>query len=219
MSESETRTRSNWWYLLPILFSIFGGLISYFAIRHDDPKKARNCLIVGIILFVIPLIIPAIMIGTLSQVEMHDDDFFFEMRREFIKEFGSDFPIVLPGSDFEVSYTKEGGIAGIRQAITIDSDKMIITDGVEQMTLSPPSHEELGRLKDAIEKSNFFRIVTTEYPPTKGSADYFSYSLRITSEGRGAYMTWTDTSVDVPDVGLITKELESIWNKYRYPEV
>lgn len=52
------RTRSRWWYLLPILFTIFGGIISYFAIRHDDPKKARNCLILGIILAVLPLIIP-----------------------------------------------------------------------------------------------------------------------------------------------------------------
>ncbi len=219
MSEAETRTRSNWWYLLPIFFSIFGGLISYFAIRHDDPKKARNCLIVGIALFVIPLIIPAIMLGAMSQMEMHQDDFFFEMRREFIKEFGTDFPIVMPGADFEVSYSKEGGIAGIRQAITIDSDKMIITDGVEQITLPPPSGEEIDSLKNAIEKSNFFRIIAADYPPTEGSADYFSYSLRITSEGKGAYMTWTDTSEDAPDVGLITKELESLWSKYRYPGV
>lgn len=219
MGTSETGNRSNWWYLLPILFSIFGGLISYFAIRHDDPKKAKNCLIVGIILFVVPLIIPAIMFGTMSNIMMHDDDFFFEMRREFIKEFGTDLPIIMPGADFEISYTKEGGIAGIRQAIIIDSDKMIITDGVEQITLPPPSQEELDRLKDAIENSNFFRIIPTDYPPSEGSADYFTYSLKINSEGRGAFMTWTDTSENVPNVGLITKELESIWNKYRYPGV
>jgi len=30
------KTRSNWWYLLPILFSIIGGLISYFAIEISD---------------------------------------------------------------------------------------------------------------------------------------------------------------------------------------
>lgn len=217
MSTSETRVRSNWWYLLPILFSILGGLISYFAIRHDDPKKAKNCLIVGIVLFVVPLIIPAIMIGTMSNFMMHEDDFFFEMRREFIKEFGTDLPIMMPGADFEISYTKDGGIAGIRQAITIDSDKMIITDGVDQIFSEPPSQEEIDRLKEAIEKSNFFRIIATDYPPTEGSADYFSYSLRITSEGKGAYMTWADTSENAPDVELITKEIESIWNKYRYP--
>jgi len=44
------RPRSNWWYLLPILLSIIGGLISYFAIKKDDLKKAKNCLCVGLIL-------------------------------------------------------------------------------------------------------------------------------------------------------------------------
>jgi len=217
MSSAETRNRSNWWYLLPILFSIFGGFISYFAIRHDDSKKARNCLIIGIVLFVVPLVIPLIMMGTLGTFMMHDDDFFFEMREEFYREFGSDFPIMMPVEDFTISYTKDGGIAGIRQAITIDSDKMIITDGIDQTFLEPPSQEELDRLKGAIENSNFFRIVTGDFPPSEGSADHFSYSLRITSEGRLAYMTWTDTSKNVPNVNNITKEIESIWNKYRYP--
>ncbi len=44
------RPRSNWWYLLPILLSIIGGLISYFAIKNDDLKKAKNCLCIGLIL-------------------------------------------------------------------------------------------------------------------------------------------------------------------------
>lgn len=56
------RTRSRWWYILPLFFTIIGGIISYFAIRHDDPKKARNCLILGIILAAIPLIIPITML-------------------------------------------------------------------------------------------------------------------------------------------------------------
>ena len=55
---SYERIRSRWWYILPLFFAIFGGIISYFAIRHDDPKKARNCLILGIILAIIPIIIP-----------------------------------------------------------------------------------------------------------------------------------------------------------------
>ncbi|GFN41294.1 MAG: conserved hypothetical membrane protein [Marine Group I thaumarchaeote] len=44
------RPRSNWWYLLPILFSIIGGVISYFVIKNDDLKKAKNCLCVGLVL-------------------------------------------------------------------------------------------------------------------------------------------------------------------------
>jgi len=48
---SEARTRSNWWYLVPLLFDgIPGGVVAYFAIRYDDPRKAKNCLYLGIII-------------------------------------------------------------------------------------------------------------------------------------------------------------------------
>lgn len=58
------RKRSNWWFLLPILFNVIGGVIAYFVIKEDDPSKAKNCLWLGIILtaislaiFVIPILI------------------------------------------------------------------------------------------------------------------------------------------------------------------
>ena len=44
------KTRSRWWFLLPILFHIIGGVIAYFVIRDDDPKLAKNCLWLGIII-------------------------------------------------------------------------------------------------------------------------------------------------------------------------
>ena len=50
---SEPRTRSKAWYLLPIFIGIIGGLIAYFAVKNDDPKLGKNCLIVGIIVLVI----------------------------------------------------------------------------------------------------------------------------------------------------------------------
>ena len=71
--EYEGRRRSRWWYLLPILFTIFGGLISFFAIRHDDPKKARNCLIVGIVLAAIPFIIPILMLATIPDYSIEEE--------------------------------------------------------------------------------------------------------------------------------------------------
>jgi len=37
---------------LPLIFAIFGGIIAYFKIKNDDPKKAKNCLILGIVLTV-----------------------------------------------------------------------------------------------------------------------------------------------------------------------
>lgn len=47
---SESKERSKFWYILPIVFSVIGGVIAYFIIRQDDPGKAKNCLWLGIIL-------------------------------------------------------------------------------------------------------------------------------------------------------------------------
>lgn len=46
----EVRRKSAWWFLLPILFSVIGGVIAYFVIKDDDPKRAKSCLWLGIIL-------------------------------------------------------------------------------------------------------------------------------------------------------------------------
>jgi len=51
------KKRSPLWYELPLLFSVIGGLVAYFMIRKDDPKKARNCLLLSVILLVIPVVI------------------------------------------------------------------------------------------------------------------------------------------------------------------
>ncbi len=45
------RYRSRWWFLLPIMGNLVGGIISYCAIRHDDPDKAKNCLLLGLLMF------------------------------------------------------------------------------------------------------------------------------------------------------------------------
>lgn len=47
------REKSAWWYLAPLLIGLIGGLVAYFLIRKDDPKKARNCLIIGFGSFVV----------------------------------------------------------------------------------------------------------------------------------------------------------------------
>ena len=51
------KERSPLWYELPILFQIIGGIIAFLLIRKDDPKKARNCLVLGVALTVIPIFI------------------------------------------------------------------------------------------------------------------------------------------------------------------
>ena len=51
------KVRSRWWYLVPILFGLVGGIIGYFALRKDDPKKAKNCLIIGGILTIVNIVV------------------------------------------------------------------------------------------------------------------------------------------------------------------
>ena len=42
--------RSSMWFLLPVFMTVFGGLVAYFILRHDDPQKAKNCLYLGVAL-------------------------------------------------------------------------------------------------------------------------------------------------------------------------
>ncbi len=47
---------SNLWYLLPIFFSLLGGIIAWVANRDKNPKKARSFLIWGIAIFILSLV-------------------------------------------------------------------------------------------------------------------------------------------------------------------
>ncbi len=63
------RERSNWWFLLPIFLGLIGGVIAYFVLRHDDPKKAKNCLYLGIVLAVIGIVINLIFGIQLTEID------------------------------------------------------------------------------------------------------------------------------------------------------
>lgn len=52
MSHNSSHKRSVLWYALPALLSIIGGIIAYFVLRGDDESKAKNCLWLGICLFI-----------------------------------------------------------------------------------------------------------------------------------------------------------------------
>jgi len=45
------------WWLLPIFFSVIGGIIAWVCVKDTDPRMAKNCLILGIILTVAPIAI------------------------------------------------------------------------------------------------------------------------------------------------------------------
>ena len=65
------KIRSRWWYLVPIFFGLIGGIIAYFAIRRDDPQKAKKCLYLGIILTAINVILNISLFST----GMYDQDY------------------------------------------------------------------------------------------------------------------------------------------------
>jgi cytochrome bd-type quinol oxidase subunit 2 len=76
----EVKRRSAWWFLLPILFNVIGGVIAYFVIKEDDKKRAKDCLLLGIILtaiwlalFFIPLMIGISLMPDMYSPHMFDN--------------------------------------------------------------------------------------------------------------------------------------------------
>ncbi len=63
--------RSNFWYILPIVFAIFGGVIAYFVLRKSDPKKARNCLLIGMGMMILGI---AINLNTPNSSDSNSDE-------------------------------------------------------------------------------------------------------------------------------------------------
>ncbi len=62
------RPRSNFWFLLPIFLGLIGGIIAYFVLRQDDPKKAKNCLYLGIVLAIIGIMINMLILTQIPEL-------------------------------------------------------------------------------------------------------------------------------------------------------
>lgn len=63
------KTRSNFWFLLPIFLGLIGGVIAYFVLRQDDPKKAKNCLYLGIVLSIIGMMLNVLVLTQIPEIE------------------------------------------------------------------------------------------------------------------------------------------------------
>ena len=68
MAQPE-RPRSNAWFLLPIFLGLIGGIIAFFILRNDDPRKARNCLYLGIVLMIIGIMLNLIISSSVPGIE------------------------------------------------------------------------------------------------------------------------------------------------------
>jgi len=58
----HVKSRSHMWYLLPIFVGLIGGIIAYWILRRDDPKKAKKCLYLGIGLAIVGIIINILIV-------------------------------------------------------------------------------------------------------------------------------------------------------------
>ena len=63
------KPRSNAWFLLPIFLGIIGGIIAFFVLRNDDPRKAKNCLYLGVVLMVIGIIFNILIASSIPGIE------------------------------------------------------------------------------------------------------------------------------------------------------
>jgi len=63
------RTRSNFWFLLPIFLGLIGGIIAYFILRQDDPKKGKNCLYLGIVLAIMGMMLNVLILSQLPELD------------------------------------------------------------------------------------------------------------------------------------------------------
>jgi len=65
LTPAPGRQRSWAWFLLPVFIDIVGGALAYWALRHDSPRLARDCLYVGITLTAAKAVTTAVMLMAL----------------------------------------------------------------------------------------------------------------------------------------------------------
>lgn len=54
---------------MPLLLGLIGGIMAFFVLKRDDPKKAKNCLYIGIVLFMIGIVINLAIFGLAIPLE------------------------------------------------------------------------------------------------------------------------------------------------------
>lgn len=103
--------------------------------------------------------------------------------------------------NFSYTLSREGGIAGISRIVTLDSSTKIMTikNGPDESGPIVLEDAIINKFKNIIAKSGFFDMTRKEYHPVAGSADYFTYTLEITTKHFTNRIQWTDTSENVPE--------------------
>ncbi len=116
MSTQPIRIRRRTWYLLPIFFHIIGGVIAYFAIRNDDPQKAKRCLFLGVTLFAINIAIGLVITSSLSS----PDNFFGQMSKQ------SEIDIIIQNDEIQILLNDQAKFLAVKwDPIVIPRDKIV----------------------------------------------------------------------------------------------
>jgi hypothetical protein len=65
----QEKQRSKAWFLLPIFFGVIGRIIAFFILRYEDPRKAKNCLFLGLALMIIGIIFNIFITAANSELD------------------------------------------------------------------------------------------------------------------------------------------------------
>jgi hypothetical protein len=80
-----------------------------------------------------------------------------------------------------IHFERSGGLAGINDRIELD-------------TTSMPT-DEVNRLQQLVDSSNFFNLPSKSPSPKPGSADYFYYKIKIQADGREHEIRTNDITI------------------------
>ena len=64
---SNERVRSLWWILSPVFLHLIGGIIAYFVLRNNDPRLAKFCIQLGLLLQFINLVLVYYLISQIPE--------------------------------------------------------------------------------------------------------------------------------------------------------
>lgn len=95
-----------------------------------------------------------------------------------------------------ITFTQEGGIAGIQNTIVIDLASAQLTKNDSTFTIDKDSLNEITKV---IKKIKIHDVDEETYLPVEGSADYFTYLAQITQGPIQKTISWTDASENVPE--------------------
>ena len=129
MTSEEYEQSSKLWYLVPIFLGIIGGLIAFLILKKDNPKLAKRCLIVGILLTIIPVIIGFSVVLYGASLYQGDNLYTGETLRE---------SITVSDAKLWVHTTNPDGLAWGAAGIRNIGDKVLSVDSIRVRGVAAP---------------------------------------------------------------------------------